>query len=123
MLTETKRDLVEQASKLAKPYEDYSIDDLADAYCEAVDTNNDILKNIYISALILRFWHKIDKMYRAISGRNGISVTKSTKAIAVHIVVGLMIIFFSETYLASPEIIAEATVQPRIFITSEYTEV
>ena len=65
MLNETKKDLTEQARKLIKPYEQYSIDELADAYCNAVDSNNSTLKDIYISALILRFWHKIDKMYRA----------------------------------------------------------
>ena len=64
MLNETKKDLIEQARKLIKPYEQYSIDELADAYCEAVDTANNTLKDIYISALILRFWYKIDKMYR-----------------------------------------------------------
>lgn len=64
MLQETKRDLMDCAKKLAKPYEQYSIDELADAYCEAADTNNATLKDIYISALILRFWYKIDKMYR-----------------------------------------------------------
>ena len=65
MLNETKRDLTLCARQLTKPYEAYSIDELADAYCEAVDTENETLKNIYISALILRFWHKIDKMYKA----------------------------------------------------------
>lgn len=65
MLTETKRDLTVQARKLVKPYENYTIDELADAYCDAVDTNNETLKNIYISALILRFWYAIDKMYRS----------------------------------------------------------
>lgn len=65
MLTETKRDLVNQALKLIKPYESYSIDELADAYCDAVDANNETLKNIYISALILRFWYTIDKMYKS----------------------------------------------------------
>ena len=64
MLTETKKDLIEQARKLTKPYEAYSIDALADAYCDAADTNNEALKSVYISALILRFWYKIDKMYR-----------------------------------------------------------
>jgi hypothetical protein len=48
-----------------KPYENYSIDELANAYCDACDTNNQALKDIYISALILRFWYTIDKMYRA----------------------------------------------------------
>jgi hypothetical protein len=65
MLQETKRDLTFLARKLIKPYEQYSIDELADAYCDAVDTNNEALKDIYISALILRFWYTIDKMYRS----------------------------------------------------------
>jgi hypothetical protein len=64
MLQETKRDLMLYAKKLSQPYESYTIDELADAYCEAVDTNNETLKNIYISALILRFWYVIDKMYK-----------------------------------------------------------
>jgi hypothetical protein len=65
MLNETKKDLTLCARKLSQPYESYSIDELANAYCEAVDTNNKTLKNIYISALILRFWSKIDKMYKS----------------------------------------------------------
>lgn len=65
MLIDTKRDLTSMARRLAKPYENYSIDELANAYCDACDTNNKTLKDIYISALILRFWFKIDKMYRA----------------------------------------------------------
>lgn len=63
MLNDTKRDLVRLARKLVKPYEQYSIDELADAYCDAVDSGNEALKDIYISALILRFWYTIDKMY------------------------------------------------------------
>ena len=65
MLNDTKHDLTEQARKLARPYESYTIDELADAYCDATDACNENLKNIYISALILRFWFKIDKMYKA----------------------------------------------------------
>jgi hypothetical protein len=64
MLQETKRDLMTCAKRLTKPYESYTIDELADAYCEAVDTNNATLKDTYISALILRFWYVIDKMYK-----------------------------------------------------------
>ena len=64
MLNETKKDLISCARKLAQPYENYSIDDLANAYCDAKDSNNKALMDIYISALILRFWSKIDKMYR-----------------------------------------------------------
>ena len=63
MLNDTKRDLTFLARQLVKPYEQYSIDELADAYCDAVDSGNETLKNIYISALILRFWYTIDKMY------------------------------------------------------------
>ena len=65
MLNETKKDLTYYARQLVKPYEQYSIDELADAYCDATDSNNETLKNIYVSALILRFWHKIDKMYKS----------------------------------------------------------
>ena len=65
MLQETQRDLMAYAKSLSQPYEKYSIDELANAYCEAVDTNNETLKNVYISALVLRFWYVIDKMYKA----------------------------------------------------------
>lgn len=65
MLYDTKRDLTLLARQLAKPYEIYSIDELADAYCDACDIGNDELKDIYISALMLRFWYTIDKMYKA----------------------------------------------------------
>ena len=65
MLNETKKDLTFLARKLVKPYEQYSIDELADAYCDAVDSGNETLKDIYISALILRFWYTIDKMHNA----------------------------------------------------------
>lgn len=65
MLNDTKRDLTLMARKLVKPYESYTIDELADAYCDAVDSGNETLKDIYISALVLRFWFKIDKMYKS----------------------------------------------------------
>jgi hypothetical protein len=65
MLNDTKRDLTVLARRLAKPYEQYSIDELADAYCDAVDNSNETMKDVYISALVLRFWYAIDKMYKA----------------------------------------------------------
>ena len=46
MLHDTKRDLINSARQLARPYESYTIDELANAYCAAVDTNNAVLKNI-----------------------------------------------------------------------------
>ena len=63
MLNETKRDLTFYARRLSQPYENYSIDELADAYCNAMDTGNETLKNIYISALVLRFWYQIPKLH------------------------------------------------------------
>lgn len=65
MLNDVKKDLTQQARRLMKPYEQYTIDELADAYCDAVDNNDESLKDIYISALILRFWYTIDKMYKS----------------------------------------------------------
>lgn len=65
MLQDTKKDLVFHARKLAKPYEQYSIDELANAYCDATDSGDEVLKNVYISALILRFWYTIDKMHNS----------------------------------------------------------
>lgn len=65
MLSDTKKELISQARRLVKPYEQYSIDELADAYCEAVDKGDAMLKDIYISALILRFWYTIDRMYKS----------------------------------------------------------
>lgn len=63
MLNDIKLQLTEQARLLAQPYEKYSIDDLANAYCHAMDTGNETQKNIYISALILRFWYQIPRLY------------------------------------------------------------
>ena len=65
MLHDTKRDLTACARKLSKPYEQYSIDELADAYCDASDAGDETQKNLYISALLLRFWYTIDKMYKS----------------------------------------------------------
>lgn len=65
MLTDTKKDLTFFARQLPQPYERYSIDELANAYCDATDNEDETNKNIYISALILRFWFNIDKMYRS----------------------------------------------------------
>lgn len=65
MLTDTKKDLTFFARQLPQPYEKYSIDELANAYCDATDNKDETSKNIYISALILRFWFNIDKMYRS----------------------------------------------------------
>lgn len=58
-----KRDFIATARLLPKRYEDYSIDELANSYCKAIDEKDSKNKNIYCSALILRFWYTIDRMY------------------------------------------------------------
>lgn len=62
MLQDTKRDLMTCARQLSRPYEKYSIDELANAYCEADDTHNTTLSGVYFSALLLRFWYQIPKL-------------------------------------------------------------
>lgn len=63
MLGDAKKDFITYARRLERPYEEYKIDELATAYCNAVDAGNEWQKNIYISALVLRFWYTINKMY------------------------------------------------------------
>ena len=56
--------MLEMAKRLSMPYESYSIDTLADALrCKG--SGDEQLKNVYIAALILRYWFKIDKMYQS----------------------------------------------------------
>jgi NADH:ubiquinone oxidoreductase subunit len=62
-LEEVYRDLKASAKMLGTPYEKVSIDELANKYCEATDNQDDYTRDIYFSALILRFWFKISKMY------------------------------------------------------------
>jgi hypothetical protein len=38
------------------------IQQMADGYCLAKDTNNELKKNMYISGLMLRFWYAISKL-------------------------------------------------------------
>lgn len=70
MLAEMKRDFITYARTLPKPYEEYNINELADGYCKAKDEDDEWNKNVYISALILRFWYTIEKMYIKNSGLN-----------------------------------------------------
>ena len=65
MLVEAKKDFILYARTLDRPYEEYKIDELATAYCNACDTDNEWEKSVYISALVLRFWYTINKMYMA----------------------------------------------------------
>lgn len=43
-------------------YEKAKVDVLADGYCKAIDENNDHDKDLFISALMLRFWYVIGKL-------------------------------------------------------------
>ena len=65
MLGEAKKDFIVYARTLDKPYEEYKIDELATAYCNACDAGDEWGKSVYISALVLRFWYQINKMYMA----------------------------------------------------------
>jgi hypothetical protein len=59
MLNETKKDLTMRARQLIKPYEVYSIDELADAYCDAVDTGQEQLKDIWDATAELGLEHDV----------------------------------------------------------------
>ena len=52
MKSEVKKKAKKQSSKK-------SIQELMESYCDAVDKNDKQLKNLYISALMLRFWKTI----------------------------------------------------------------
>ena len=45
----------------AKPYKD-TIRVMLDGYCKAMDENDEHLKNLFISGLILRHWDKVKKL-------------------------------------------------------------
>lgn len=77
LLYDTKKDLIIMArmlpvieinGKITNKYEDYDIDVLANEYCKATDENNEVDRNIYFSALILRFWYVIDRMCYKVRG-------------------------------------------------------
>lgn len=56
------RDFKAVASRI-KDQESLTITELADRYCEATDQNKSNLANEYFSALVVRFWGKIQKAY------------------------------------------------------------
>ncbi len=69
ILGQMKKDCMVHASFLGD-YQSMSVNELADGYCLAMDTNDEAGKNNYISALILRFWYTIGKMYDSSKGIN-----------------------------------------------------
>ena len=50
------------ASRLGD-YQAMTVTELADGYCDAVDTDKADLQNSYMSALILRYWYKINRLF------------------------------------------------------------
>ena len=56
------KDFKTMASRI-KDQESLTITELADRYCEATDQNKSNLANEYFSALVVRFWGKIQKAY------------------------------------------------------------
>lgn len=56
------KDFKTVASRI-KDQESLTITELADRYCEAIDGNKSDLANEYFSALVVRFWWKIQKAY------------------------------------------------------------
>ena len=63
MLTILKHDLLTAASRLPKPYESYKIDELANGYLKATEDQDECGRDMYYSALVLRFWYRIDHLY------------------------------------------------------------
>ena len=63
MLADAKKDCIAYASLLGD-YQSIGINELADGYCKALDDDDEYYQNCYLSALVLRFWYTIDKMYQ-----------------------------------------------------------
>lgn len=56
------KELRERARTLGA-YEEISVDELANKYCELTDNHKEYERDVYFSALVLRFWYKIHKLY------------------------------------------------------------
>lgn len=63
MLQDIKKDCVFFATQLGD-YQAMDVDTLANGYCDAIDAKDTYAMNMYLSALVLRFWYTIDKMYK-----------------------------------------------------------
>lgn len=51
-------------SCLPKNYNEMTVDELANGYCEAVDNNDEFFREAYCAGLVLKFWYLIDKLYK-----------------------------------------------------------
>lgn len=62
-LYDTYKDL-KACAKTLGDYEKLSVNELADKYCELTDNKTDSgLRDVYFSALLLRFWYRIYKLF------------------------------------------------------------
>ena len=74
IFSETYKSFVDSASLIEgfvvgqKEDVEYDITDLANAYCEAKRKGDERAKNMYMSALIVRYWHMVPYLYNKSSG-------------------------------------------------------
>lgn len=64
MLNILRNDLLNAARRLPKAYESYKIDELATGYVKATEDQNEGDRDMYYSAVVLRFWYLIDRIYQ-----------------------------------------------------------
>lgn len=50
-------------AELLGDYQSMSVDDLMNGYCKALDEQDEFYQNCYLSAVVLRFWYVINKLY------------------------------------------------------------
>ena len=50
-------------AKQINDYDKLTVNELAEGYCNATDLGEEELRDSYFSALVLRFWYKINKLY------------------------------------------------------------
>lgn len=67
MLKDIRKSCVHYASLLGD-YQALTCDELANGYCSAIDNKNRNDQSKYLSALVLRFWYTIDKLYQKCPG-------------------------------------------------------
>lgn len=59
LMKETK-----EASKIIGNYEEMTVAELADGYCDATDAGDELKRNGYMAALMLKYWYIQQKMYQ-----------------------------------------------------------
>lgn len=57
-------DLKTAVEFLPKNYNDMTIEELAEGYCDATDAGDELSRDAYFAGLSLKFWYLIDKLYK-----------------------------------------------------------